>query len=62
MQVEENVLLAAMHCRSTGASSHSHLEGLPDAMQLCKEILVTVAAKELCPRGKGKGLHKFQLS
>lgn len=29
-------------------------------MQLRQEILVTVAAKELCPRGKGEELHEFQ--
>lgn len=56
------MLLAAMHHRNLGASSCSHLEGLPDAMQLREEILVTVAVKELCPRGKGEGLHKFNLS
>lgn len=43
-----------------GAWSHSHLECLPDTMQLCQEILVTVAAKELRPRGKGEELCKFQ--
>ena len=62
MLAEENVLLAAMPCGNPEASSPSHLEGLPDAMQLREEILVAVAAKELCPRGKGEGLHKFQLS
>jgi len=36
----------------TPSLNHSHLEGLPDTVQLCKEILVTIAAKELCPRGK----------
>lgn len=56
MLAEENV-----ENRNPGALSCSHLEGLPDTMQLCKEILVAVAAKELCPRGKGEGLHKFEL-
>lgn len=41
---------------------HPHLEGLPDAVQLGKEILVTVAAEELCPRRRGEGLHKCQFS
>lgn len=39
----------------THSLRHPHLEGLPDAVQLGKEILVTVAAEELCPReGEGK--------
>lgn len=59
-QAEEKMLLAATCHGSPGPSSRSHLESLPDAMQLCEEILVAVAAKELCPRGKG--LLKFQLS
>lgn len=67
-------LNAGEHCqkRATGVQEprgrpapthslrHPHLEGLPDAVQLGKEILVTVAAEELCPRRKGEGLHKCQ--
>lgn len=56
------MLLAAMCHGNPGAWSHSHLECLPDTMQLRQEILVAVAAKELCPRGKGEELRKFQFS
>lgn len=54
------MLVAAMCHGNPGAWSHSHLECLPDTVQLRQEILVTVAAKELCPTGKGEELCEIQ--
>lgn len=36
---------------------HAYLKGLPDTMQLGQEVLVTVAAQQLCPEERDRQSH-----